>query len=286
MRGRRDHDHHVEGGRESELDEQRCDVDDDPVRGAIGIDLIPETPRDLGVHDRLQGLPSGPDRRRSAPRGRSGPGSPSGVTTSCPKASTTRSNPGVPFATASRASWSASITAAPRRSSSRATVDLPEPMPPVSPTRSTRGPLLGSALSALEVLEDRLQGDLFVGGRRLGLVGDASRVPQARGSASGAAHRARLRRRPRAPPPVLASACLAVRDLGLRPSGAACTSACVAGASACVASPPPRRRRALPAAPGRSGPAARPSACSGSGSTSISVGGGWPGRASPAASTG
>jgi hypothetical protein len=51
---------------------------------------------------------------------------------------TTSSSPDVPWATASRASTSASITTAPSSSNSRVTALLPEPMPPVTTTRITR----------------------------------------------------------------------------------------------------------------------------------------------------
>ena len=46
----------------------------------------------------------------------------------------------MPGATTSRASRSESTSTAPRSTSRAATVDLPDPMPPVSPTRSTRPP--------------------------------------------------------------------------------------------------------------------------------------------------
>ena len=54
---------------------------------------------------------------------------------SSPKASTTAARPGVPGSTTSRANWSPSMMIAPCSARSRATVLLPEAMPPVSPTR-------------------------------------------------------------------------------------------------------------------------------------------------------
>ena len=64
---------------------------------------------------------------------------PSGVSTSWPNAATTASRPGVPGSTTSRAMRSASTIRAPRAASSPATVLLPDPIPPVSPMRSTHG---------------------------------------------------------------------------------------------------------------------------------------------------
>src|SRR5206468_12846754 len=60
---------------------------------------------------------------------------PSAATTESPNSATTASKPGVPGSTTSRAIASASMTTAPCSASSRATVLLPEPTPPVSPTR-------------------------------------------------------------------------------------------------------------------------------------------------------
>ena len=54
-----------------------------------------------------------------------------------PNASATAANPGVPAATTSRASASASITIAPCAASNRDTALLPDPIPPVNPTVST-----------------------------------------------------------------------------------------------------------------------------------------------------
>ena len=48
--------------------------------------------------------------------------------------------PGVPGSTTSRASWSASTTTAPLAANSRATADLPAPMPPVSPNLQHQPP--------------------------------------------------------------------------------------------------------------------------------------------------
>src|SRR4051794_22611778 len=61
---------------------------------------------------------------------------PSAARTVSPNASTTCCSPGVPGATTSRATASASTTTAPSAASRRATSLLPEPMPPVSPTTS------------------------------------------------------------------------------------------------------------------------------------------------------
>src|SRR5947208_4858998 len=79
--------------------------------------------------------------------------SPSGPRTSGPKRSVTFRRPADPATTAARAKSSASRTTAPRSRSMSATVDFPDPIPPVSPTRSM-GPLLGSSLAALQVLQD------------------------------------------------------------------------------------------------------------------------------------
>src|SRR5687767_2554424 len=79
-----------------------------------------------------------------------------------PKRATTASCAGPPGSTTSRAMRSASTITAPRSASSAATVDLPEPMPPVSPRTSTR--LFGGGGRLLGGL-DRL------GGRGLGSLG-------------------------------------------------------------------------------------------------------------------
>ena len=63
---------------------------------------------------------------------------PSGPSTPAPKASATRASPGVPGATTARAATSASMITAPWAASRRDTSLLPDPMPPVSPARSTR----------------------------------------------------------------------------------------------------------------------------------------------------
>src|SRR3954466_10294393 len=62
---------------------------------------------------------------------------PSGFRTSSPNSATTRARPGVPAATTSCAAWSASTSTAPSATNRRDASLLPEPIPPVSPTRST-----------------------------------------------------------------------------------------------------------------------------------------------------
>ena len=62
---------------------------------------------------------------------------PSARTTASPKRSRTRVRAALPGSTTSRATASASTTWAPSRCSCADTLDLPEPMPPVTPTRST-----------------------------------------------------------------------------------------------------------------------------------------------------
>ena len=63
---------------------------------------------------------------------------PSGRITSGPNTAAIWPSPGVPGSTTSRAATSASTIAAPCAASRRDTSLLPEPIPPVSPTRSTR----------------------------------------------------------------------------------------------------------------------------------------------------
>ena len=63
---------------------------------------------------------------------------PSGARIPSPNSATTAARPSLPGLTTSRATSSALVTTAPRSFSRAATVDLPEPMPPVSPTRRTR----------------------------------------------------------------------------------------------------------------------------------------------------
>ena len=53
---RDDHDH-VEGGRESQLHEERADVDDHAAAVPELLDPVAEPPRDLGVDDRLERRP-------------------------------------------------------------------------------------------------------------------------------------------------------------------------------------------------------------------------------------
>src|SRR2546422_539731 len=88
--------------------------------------------------------------------------SPPGARTEDPKRSVTREWAGVRAGVAGCASSSASMTTAPRRASIPATVDFPEPIPPVSPTSSIEAAAaLGAAFAALELLDDRLQGDIL-----------------------------------------------------------------------------------------------------------------------------
>jgi hypothetical protein len=63
---------------------------------------------------------------------------PSGLRTDSPNSAATAASPADPGATASRASASESTSTAPCFASSRATSDLPEPIPPVSPTFTPR----------------------------------------------------------------------------------------------------------------------------------------------------
>src|SRR3954454_22029752 len=62
---------------------------------------------------------------------------PSERSTSGPNSCTTLASPGVPTATTSCAAWSASTSTAPSATNRRDASLLPEPMPPVSPTRNT-----------------------------------------------------------------------------------------------------------------------------------------------------
>ena len=69
--------------------------------------------------------------------------SPSGRRTPGPKRSAMAASTGRPGRCSSRVMASASTMTAPRAASSADTVDLPEPMPPVSPTRITAGAVGG-----------------------------------------------------------------------------------------------------------------------------------------------
>src|SRR4029453_10489635 len=106
--------------------------------------------------------------------------SPPGARTSAPNRSITAACPGVPGATAWRASRSASKTTAPRFPSRRATVDLPDPIPPVSPTSSTD--LARASFAPLQVLQDRLERDVL-----LALLAPVRRAP--RGGLGGSRRR-------------------------------------------------------------------------------------------------
>ena len=61
---------------------------------------------------------------------------PSAASTPAPKAAVIAASPGVPGSTTARAALSASRTTAPSSASRADTVLFPEPIPPVSPTRS------------------------------------------------------------------------------------------------------------------------------------------------------
>src|SRR6266705_1053848 len=99
-------------------------------------------------------------KTRSASRARSI--SPPAARTEDPKRSVIREWADVPARAARCASSSASMTTAPRRASIPATVDFPEPIPPVSPTSSIEAAAaLGAAFAALELSDDRLQGDIL-----------------------------------------------------------------------------------------------------------------------------
>src|SRR5579859_3921077 len=84
-----------------------------------------------------------------------------------PKISTTFARPGVPGATTSLATASASMITAPRAASRADTSLLPAPIPPVSPTFSKAGP--GSGLAAGQLVPQR--GQRLVGGERTGRAG-------------------------------------------------------------------------------------------------------------------
>src|SRR5262245_14903045 len=127
---------------------------------------------------------------------------PSARSTPSPNSATTRASPGVPGATTSLATASASMTIAPRAASRRDTSLLPEPMPPVRPTRTGRPtlPRRGLGLPAGQLVAEG--GERLVGGKRA-----------ARGAVAAAP--AACGRPPRAAGPgLLAAAGVAVR-LGL-----------------------------------------------------------------------
>src|SRR3954453_855631 len=90
---------------------------------------------------------------------------PSSVSTSSPNSATTAASPGVPGSTTSRATASASMTTAPSSRRRRDTSLLPDPMPPVRPTVSTR--LLGRGLLRSRLRGGRL-GSRCLGSRCLG----------------------------------------------------------------------------------------------------------------------
>ena len=132
-----DDEHQVVGARLTGLHQQRHVVDQTASAGAAatssavrcrtsGCTMPSSRARASGSAKTRRPAPGGPARRPpSAPAG--------------PKASTTAASPGLPGATTSRAMRSASTTTAPRSASSADTVLLPEPIPPVSPMRSTCG---------------------------------------------------------------------------------------------------------------------------------------------------
>ena len=121
------------------LDQQRRIHDDHAVRSRLRRDR----PRRSAGGPPGGSPPRGPRaarrRRRRSPRSPRGRARRRAPTTPGPNSSTTRRNPGVPAATASRANVSADRITAPRSASMRATVDFPEPMPPVRPTSSMGG---------------------------------------------------------------------------------------------------------------------------------------------------
>ena len=133
------------------LGQQRDVVHDDRVRGRLLPRARRSARRPAGARS-----PRGACARASSPNtsrpiaGRSS--SPSGPSSSSPNSSTTAASPGVPFATTSRASASASMTTAPSSASIAATVLLPDATPPVSPTRMGESLFGGVGLAALLAL--------------------------------------------------------------------------------------------------------------------------------------
>src|SRR5579875_449415 len=102
---------------------------------------------------------SRPSRSRSS--------APSAPSTPGPKAAAMRASPGVPGATTSLAATSASMMTAPRAASRRATSLLPDPIPPVSPTRSIPGPsfTIRSSVSDQRVSSRKIRARQRTGGR-------------------------------------------------------------------------------------------------------------------------
>jgi len=80
---------------------------------------------------------SGSANAMAASAGRSS--EPSAAITCAPNRSANLASTGDPGCCTSRTTWSASTMTAPRAASAALTVDLPEPMPPVSPTRIMSG---------------------------------------------------------------------------------------------------------------------------------------------------
>ena len=133
-----DDDHRVVLEAALRLDEQRHVVDDDPV-GGRGRDLARGTPR-RSPGCVIASRSFFASRRSTNALGERGPVErcrrPAGS-----RARTARpacASAGVPGSTTCRAIESASTTTAPRAVSSAATVDLPAPIPPVSPTINMR----------------------------------------------------------------------------------------------------------------------------------------------------
>ena len=106
---------------------------------AAGLDpLARSPPRPPGGRWR-SGPSAPPDPRTRWPPAPARSSSPSGWSTPGPKRSTMAASTGWPGRWSSRVMASASTMTAPRAASRADTVDLPEPMPPVSPTRITSG---------------------------------------------------------------------------------------------------------------------------------------------------
>jgi hypothetical protein len=128
-----DDDDRVEGAGAPGLGQQRDVVDDDRSRGSSCLQAGALAVDDR-VDDRLQPATS----RLVAedePGDRGAVELPSSVSRWSPSSRTTAASPGLPLATASRASRSASMTTAPSSRRIAETVLLPEATPPVSPTR-------------------------------------------------------------------------------------------------------------------------------------------------------
>ncbi len=174
---RLDHDHRVVARRTPVLDSTSSGTSWTTIAsGGAAVDLPQELLADRRVRDRLEVLARPPRSRRPSAPARPGRGDRRREDVRPEPLDELRRAPGVPGSTTSRAIASASTISAPRSASRPATVDLPEPIPPVRPPATWCGRCYrrDSAASGARAASCSLRVRVFVPGLELnaGIVPD------------------------------------------------------------------------------------------------------------------